>query len=97
MNSKVSKTYLNSRVGRYMNIARPNGNSTELGNFYFCRHPNYLSGLSKIAESLYAINTPTGLCEHYSNISQVSPTNRTAIRRHLNEGSLPLFLYYKKR
>lgn len=46
MKGKKIKQYLNNRVGRYINIARPRqrrGNPTERGNFYFCRHPEYLA------------------------------------------------------
>jgi hypothetical protein len=88
MGGAESKNYLNNRVGRYMNLERPDGNPTELGNFYFCRHPEYLAGLAKVAEALFAINVITGLCTLYPNIKQASPTNRTNIRNHLTNGTL---------
>lgn len=55
-----------------MNMARPGGNPTELGCFYFCRHPDHLAGLAKVAEALFAIDTVTGLCTLYPNITQIS-------------------------
>jgi hypothetical protein len=81
------KQYLNNRVGRYMNVARPEGNPTEMGHFHFCRHPDFLAGLAKVAEAIMAVNIVTGVCTYYSNISKVSP-NRTTIRNHLYKGSV---------
>lgn len=63
MGSKQGKIYLNNRVGRYRNIQR--NNPTELGNFYYCRYPDFLAGLAKVAEGLFAINVFTGLCVYY--------------------------------
>lgn len=88
MKGKEIKQYLNNRVGRYMNIARPEGNSTERGNFFFCRHPDYLAGLAKVAEGIFAVNIVTSICTYYANISQISRTNRTGVRNHLNKGTL---------
>ena len=88
MSTQESKNYLNNRVGRYINIARPTGNPTELGHFYFCRHPDYLAGLTKVAEGLFAINLVTRVCKYYSNIKQAEPHNRTTVRNHLNRGTL---------
>jgi hypothetical protein len=88
MTGLEGKRYLNNRVGRYMNIDRSGGNLTELGNFYFCRHPHFLAGLAKTAEAIFVINIITGLCTLYPNITQVSHTNRTSIRTHLNKGTL---------
>jgi hypothetical protein len=44
---KEQHFYLNNRVGRYLNIKRTNGSPTELGSFYFARHPEYLPNLAK--------------------------------------------------
>lgn len=46
---KQQHFYLNNRIGRYLNIERPNGSPTELGHFYFARHPEYLPNLIKKA------------------------------------------------
>lgn len=86
MSTKDGKSFLNNRVGRYMNIAR--SNTTELGDFYFCRHPEHLAGLAKAAEALFVINMVTGACNWFANISQVSRSNRTGVRRHLVKGTL---------
>ena len=59
---------------------RPRGNSTELGNFHFCRHPDYLPNLSKSASGLFAVDTRSGLAKYYSNNSQAG--NRGTVRRH---------------
>lgn len=88
MKGKKFKQYLNNRVGRYINIARPGGNPTERGNFYFCRHPEYLAGFVKVAEGIFAVNIETAICTYYPNISQVSQSNRTRVRNHLNNGTL---------
>ena len=33
------RNYLDNRIGRYFNLVKPGGISTELGNFYICKHP----------------------------------------------------------
>lgn len=38
------RNYLDNRIGRYFNLVKSGGISTELGNFYICRHPDYLPG-----------------------------------------------------
>nr|YP_007475363.1 hypothetical protein H911_mgp41 [Microbotryum lychnidis-dioicae]AGE14576.1 hypothetical protein [Microbotryum lychnidis-dioicae] len=45
MSTKDAKNFLNNRVGRYLNTVHVN--STELGNFFFCRHLDYLAGFAK--------------------------------------------------
>lgn len=71
-----------------MNVARPGGNKTELGSFYFCRHPDHLVGMAKSAEAIFVVNVVTGLCTLYKSIKAISATNRTAIRNHLNNGTV---------
>jgi hypothetical protein len=41
------RNFLDNRIGRYFNLVKPGDISTELGNFYFCKHPLVLwsSGL----------------------------------------------------
>lgn len=34
------RNFLDNRIGRYFNLVKPGGISTELGNFYFCKHPS---------------------------------------------------------
>lgn len=84
----TTKQYLNNRVGRYMNVARPGGNQTELGHFYFCRHPDFLAGGAKVAEAIFVVNVTTGLCALYNGIKSISATNRTSIRNHFYNGTL---------
>jgi hypothetical protein len=69
---------LNNRVGRYFNIERPGGTQTEMGSFYFCRHPDYLPKLAKTATGFFAVDTLTGLAKYYANNSQAGGT----VRRH---------------
>ena len=74
--------YLNNRIGRYLNVMRPGGNPTEAGYFYFARNPDYLAGLAKPAQALFAI-TAGGLCTWYANFSSVTGVNRGTVRRNL--------------
>lgn len=67
-----------NRVSRYLNVFRPDGNATELGDFYFCRHPEHC--LTKSASGLFAVDIITGLAKYYSNNSQAG--NRGTVRRH---------------
>lgn len=64
------RIFLNSRISRFMNVAKPGGISTELGNFYFCRHPEFLLGMSKAASGFFAVNINTGVAEYFENNSQ---------------------------
>lgn len=84
------KQYLNNRVGRYMNVMKPSplvwGNKTELGLFYFCRNPDFLSGLAKTASSLFAVSTLTGLAIFYKNNSQAG--DRGTVRRNRNNNTV---------
>lgn len=47
------RNFLDNRIGRYFNLVKPGGISTELGNFYFCKHPDYLPGLTKKASGFF--------------------------------------------
>lgn len=58
LSNKQQHDFLNNRVGRYFNIARPGGTQTEKGCSYFARHPDYLPNLAKTAYGLFAVNTP---------------------------------------
>lgn len=73
-----------NRVGKYFNVAKPGGISTELGNFYFCKHPDYLPGLAKTASGFFAVNTLTGVATYYLNNSTGTagprPQNRGTVR-----------------
>jgi hypothetical protein len=44
--------------------------------------------LVKVAEGIFAVNIETAICTYYPNISQVSQSNRTRVRYHLNNGTL---------
>ena len=86
LSSKQQHQYLNNRVGRYLNIFRPN--ETDLGNYYFARHPDHLTGLAKTAESLFAIDVDTHLATCYPNNSSVSSHDRLSVRRNMANFSL---------
>jgi hypothetical protein len=47
------RNFLDNRIGRYFNLVKPGGISTELGNFDFCKHPDYLPGLTKKASGFF--------------------------------------------
>lgn len=76
-----------------MNVARLNGNSTELGNFFFCLNPDFLANLAKVAEAIIIVNVCTGVCTLFNNIKQISPTKRNSIRKHLHNNTLHLSTY----
>lgn len=61
MSSSKQHEFLTNNVGRYLNVLRPGGNETELGNFYYARNPNFLPGNAKSATPLYRISVDTGL------------------------------------
>jgi len=69
-----------NRVGKYFNVAKPGGIPTESGNFYFCKHPDYLPGLAKTASGFFAVNTLTGVATYYLNNSQAG--NRGTVRKN---------------
>lgn len=57
-----------------------------MGNFYFCKHPDYSPGLAVKASGLFAVNTLTGLATYYSNNSQAG--NRGTVRRNRNNNTI---------
>ena len=83
---KQQRSYLDNRIGRYFNLVKPGGISTELGNFYICKHPDYLPGLTKQASGLFAVNTLTGLAEYFANNSQAG--DRGTVRRNRNNNTI---------
>ncbi len=74
---------ISNHVGRYINVARPEGTSTDLGNFYFARHPDYLPNMAKSATSLYRVDVDTGLATWFANNSQVDSHDRLTVRKCL--------------
>jgi hypothetical protein len=46
---------LNGHRLRYLNVEKPKGTQTEMGCFYFARHPDYLPNLAKTATGLFAV------------------------------------------
>lgn len=80
------RNFLDNRIGRYFNLVKPGGISTELGNFYFCKHPDYLPGLTKKASGFFAVDTLTGLAKYFSNNSQAG--NRGTVRRNRNSNTI---------
>lgn len=77
--SKQHET-LSNLVGRHLNVLRPNGTETDLGYFYFARHPDHLPGLAKGATSLFRINVDDGLATWFANNSAVDRHNRLTVR-----------------
>lgn len=75
------RNFLDSRIGRYLNVAKPDGISTELGRFYFCRHPDYLPNLTKTASGFFGVNLNTGVVVYFENNSQPLD-DRLTVRRH---------------
>ena len=80
------RSYLDNRIGRYFNLVKPGGISTEKGKFYFCKHPDYLPGLTKKASGLFAVDTFTGLAKYYANNSQAG--DRGTVRRNRNNNTI---------
>ena len=80
------RSFLDNIIGRYFNRVKPNGISTELGKFYFCKHPDYLSGLTKKALGLFAVDTFTGLAKYFANNSQAG--DRGTVRRNRNNNTI---------
>lgn len=73
--------FLNNRVGRYINVKKPKGIQTEMGCFYFARHPDYLPNMAKTATGLFAVNTLSGLAIYFPNNSKAG--NRGTVRRFI--------------
>lgn len=80
------RSFLDNRIGRYFNVIKPGGISTELGNFYICKHPGYLPGNTQKASGLFAVDTLTGLTKYYANNSQAG--DRGTVRRNRNNNTL---------
>jgi len=80
------RNFLDNRIGRYFNLVKPGGISTELGYFYFCKHPEYLPGLTKKASGFFAVNTLTGLANYFANNSQAG--DRGTVRRNRNNNTI---------
>lgn len=80
------RSFLDNRIGRYFNIKKPGGVKTELGNFYICKHPDYLPGLTKKASGLFAVDIYTGLAVYYSNNSKAG--DRGTVRRNRNNNTV---------
>lgn len=78
--------FLDNRIGRYFNLVKPGGISTELGDFYFCKHPDYLPGGTKKASGLFAVDTFTGLAKYFANNSQAG--DRGTVRRNRNNNTI---------
>lgn len=72
---------ISNHVSRYINVTRPGGTSTDSGNYYFARHPEYLPNMSKSASSLYRIDVDTGLATWFANNSQVDSHDRLSVRK----------------
>ncbi len=83
LTATMQHRFNDNRVGKYFNVAKPGGIKTEKGNFYFCKHPDYLPGLATTASGFFAVNTLTGLATYYENNYQAG--NRgTVIRNRVN-------------
>lgn len=82
----LQRNFIDNRIGRYFNLVKPGGISTELGNFYFCKHPEFLPGLTIKASGSFAVNTFTGLAKYFANNSQAG--NRGTVRRNRNNNTL---------
>nr|YP_009710351.1 hypothetical protein [Ceratocystis albifundus]QFX74853.1 hypothetical protein [Ceratocystis albifundus] len=80
------RNFLDNRIGRYFNLIKPGGISTELGVFYFCKHPDYLPGKTIKASGLFAVDTLTGLTRYYANNSQAG--DRGTVRRNRNNNTI---------
>jgi hypothetical protein len=83
---KQQRNILDNRIGRYFNLVKQGGISTELGNFYFCKHPEYSPGLIKKASGFFAVDTFTGLAKYFINNSQAG--DRGTVRRNRNNNTV---------
>lgn len=81
------RMFLDNKISRYINVSKPGGVSTELGNFYFCRHPDFLPGMSKSASGFFGVNINTGVAEYFENNSQPLD-NRLTVRNHRNNNTV---------
>lgn len=74
--------YLGSRVSIYVNTLRESGNTTELGNFLYCRHPDVLTKFKIVATPLFAVTMATGSCVWYLNNNQVPGVSSSTVTRN---------------
>lgn len=81
------RSFLDNRIGRYLNVVKPGGITTELGIFYFCRHPDYLPNLTKPASGFFGINLNTGVAEYFENNSQ-HLDDRLTVRTHRKKNTV---------
>lgn len=86
LSSKQQRNFLDNRIGRYFNLVKPGGISTDLGNFYFCKHPDYLPGLTKKASGFFAVNTFTGSAKYFLKNTQAG--DRGTVRRNRNNNTI---------
>ena len=70
-----------------MNIAKPGGVYTKLGNFYFCRHPEFLPGKTKVASGFFGVNVNTAVVEYFENNSQPLD-DRLTVRIHRKNNTI---------
>lgn len=84
------RSYLDNRISRFMIIAKPGGVSTELGNFYFCRHPDFLPGKTKIASAFFGVNVNTGVVEEYFENNSQPLDDRLTVRIHRKNNTICL-------
>lgn len=80
------RNFLDNSIGRYFNLVKPGGISTELGYSYFCKHPYYSPVLSKKPTGFFAVNTLTGLANYFLNNSQAG--DRGTVRRNRNNNTI---------
>ncbi|KAJ3112554.1 hypothetical protein HK100_002298, partial [Physocladia obscura] len=55
LNKREQYQYLGSRVTIYINLLRKDGNVTESGSYYFCRHPDILTKFKILASPFFAV------------------------------------------
>lgn len=61
--------------------------STELGNFYFCRHPDFLAGNAKRPSGFFGVKVNTGVVEYFENNSQPLD-DRLTVRIHRRNNTI---------
>lgn len=61
LSQKNKSLLIKSRVSRYFNVFRLEGNETELGSFHFCVNPDYLEARSVTRVPTFMV-TAAGLC-----------------------------------
>lgn len=86
LDSVDSIDYVHNRVNLYTNVVRYR--ETELGNYYFARNHDYLTGMAKTTTPLYGISVDTGLATVYANNSAVPTHDRLTVRKNLTAVTL---------